>query len=118
MSLLCLIWRQNAVLHIQTPPNPISKSLHSSPTSASGSSPVIQWSTLQEQDGGFSRTPSTLWTRHLQSPSCRITLRVLLQGGFGSFLLTASPGGIFPLLHWARQAKRGSIPWMCQDRAD
>lgn len=48
MSLLCLIWRQNVVPHTKTPPNPISKSLHISPTSASGSSLMIPWSILQE----------------------------------------------------------------------
>lgn len=48
MSLLCFIWRQNVVPHTKTPPNPISKSLHISPTSASGSSLMIPRSILQE----------------------------------------------------------------------
>lgn len=71
------------------------------------------------------RTPTTLWTSHLQSPSRKITLHVLLllQEGFGSTVLQPrrrcqhprasdlpqSPGGIFPLLHYRRSSHMPSV---------
>lgn len=59
-----------------------------------------------QQDGVFNSSPTTIWTNHLQSPSCKIPLWVLLQRGLASLPLTPNPAGYFspPALRSPSQA--------------